>query len=177
MFAGGGHVARSAASMLFAQLKFGVLCSMAITSGALPMMWHQPDLAEQWEPLMVSPERRKDKLGNNFNASPELEFEGTRGCLVGEEGRAIPVVMEFILNTRFDVSLLPGPKAALLLGPRLPHSIRTRSSSAASPIAEPEEARPVRGPSAGLLPTAARVPACAYRRQDCSQPRNSNSIH
>ncbi|WP_432770921.1 acyl-CoA dehydrogenase family protein [Sphingopyxis sp.] len=55
----------------------------------------------------ISLERLKDKLGNKSNASTELEFEGTHGWLVGEEGRGIPVVMEFMLHTRFDVSLVP----------------------------------------------------------------------
>ena len=198
----GSHVARGAASMLFAQLECGVLCPTAITYGVVPMMRQQPDLAEQWTPLMISKEydprqiphsqkngisiaftatekqggsdirrnattavpagqpgpgreylltghkwfcsaagadiifvvaqtekgpgcflvprwlpdgtrnpisleRLKDKLGNKSNASTELEFEGTHGWLVGEEGRGIPVVMEFMLHTRFDVSLVP----------------------------------------------------------------------
>ncbi len=55
----------------------------------------------------ISLERLKDKLGNRSNASAELEFEGTHGWLVGEEGRGIPVIMEFMLHTRFDVSLVP----------------------------------------------------------------------
>lgn len=198
----GGHVARGAASLLFAQLECGVLCPTAITYGVVPMLWQQPDLAAAWEPLMLSTaydsrsaphgeksgisiaftatekqggsdirrnmtaakpagqpgpgreylltghkwfcsaagadimfvvaqtekgpgcflaprwlpdgtrnplslERLKEKLGNRSNASAELEFEGTHGWLVGEEGRGIPVVMEFMLHTRFDVSLVP----------------------------------------------------------------------
>lgn len=218
----GGHVARGAASMLFSQLECGVLCPTAITYGVVPMMWQQPDLAAQWEPLMLSKdydprpiphdqktgisiaftatekqggsdirrnmteakpagqpgpgreyiltghkwfcsaagadiifvvaqtekgpgcflvprwlpdgtrnpislERLKDKLGNKSNASTELEFEGTHGWLVGEEGRGIPVVMEFMLHTRFDVSLVPAGIMRLGLSQAMHHA-RHRSA-------------------------------------------------
>lgn len=213
----GGHVARGAASMLFSQLECGVLCPTAITYGVVPMMWQQPDLAEIWEPIMISKdydprpiphweksgvsiaftatekqagsdirrattearpagkagpgqeyilhghkffcsaagadiifvvaqtekgpgcflvprwlpdgsrnpislERLKDKLGNKSNASTELEFEGTHGWLVGDEGRGIPVVMEFMLHTRFDVSLVPAGIMRLSLSHALHHA-------------------------------------------------------
>jgi putative acyl-CoA dehydrogenase len=218
----GGHVARGAASMLFAQLECGVLCPAAITYGVVPMMRQQPDLAEAWEPLMLSSaydprpishaektgisiaftatekqggsdirrnmtearpagqagpgreyiltghkwfcsaagadiifvvaqtekgpgcflvprwlpdgtrnpislERLKDKLGNKSNASTELEFEGTHGWLVGEEGRGIPTVMEFMLHTRFDVSLVPAGIMRLGLSQAI-HHCRHRSA-------------------------------------------------
>ena len=50
----GGHVARGAASMLFAELECGVLCPTAITYGVIPMLRRQSDLAAAWEPLMAS---------------------------------------------------------------------------------------------------------------------------
>jgi len=198
----GGHVARGAAEILFAQLECGVLCPTDITYGIVPMLRKQPELAKQWEALMLSTkydprpiphweksgisiaftstekqggsdirrnstfakptgksgpgeeylltghkwfcsaagadvifvvaqttkgpgcflvprwlpdgtrnpislERLKDKLGNKSNASTELEFEGTHGWLVGEEGRGIPTVMEFMLHTRFGCALIP----------------------------------------------------------------------
>ncbi len=218
----GGHVARGAASMLFAQLECGVLCPTAITYGVVPMLRQQADLAAQWEPLMLSKaydprpishaektgisiaftatekqggsdirrnmtearpagqpgpgreylltghkwfcsaagadiifvvaqtdkgpgcflvprwlpdgsrnpislERLKDKLGNKSNASTELEFENTHGWLVGEEGRGIPVVMEFMLHTRFDVSLVPAGIMRLGLSQAVHHA-RHRSA-------------------------------------------------
>jgi putative acyl-CoA dehydrogenase len=70
----------------------------------------------------ISLERLKDKLGNRSNASAELEFEGTHGWLVGEEGRGIPVVMEFMLHTRFDVSLVPAGIMRLCLSHALHHA-------------------------------------------------------
>jgi putative acyl-CoA dehydrogenase len=47
-------------------------------------------------------QRLKDKLGNRSNASSEVEFEGTFGLLVGEEGRGIPTILEMGVYTRFD---------------------------------------------------------------------------
>jgi putative acyl-CoA dehydrogenase len=70
----------------------------------------------------ISLERLKDKLGNKSNASAELEFEGTHGWLVGEEGRGIPVVMEFMLHTRFDVSLVPAGIMRLGLSQAIHHA-------------------------------------------------------
>jgi putative acyl-CoA dehydrogenase len=47
-------------------------------------------------------QRLKDKLGDRSNASAEVEFEGTAGWLVGEEGRGIAVIMEMVSHTRLD---------------------------------------------------------------------------
>jgi putative acyl-CoA dehydrogenase len=46
--------------------------------------------------------RLKDKLGNRANASGELELEGTRAILIGEEGRGVPVLIDMVQRTRFD---------------------------------------------------------------------------
>ncbi|MCB1475071.1 MAG: acyl-CoA dehydrogenase family protein [Rhodobiaceae bacterium] len=218
----GGHVARGAAEILFAQLECGVLCPVDITYGIIPMLRQQPDLAEYWEPLMMSKEydsrqvphwekkgisiaftstekqggsdirrnttfakpvgqagpgkeytlhghkffcsaagadiifvvaqtekgpgcflvprwlpdgsrnpisleRLKDKLGNKSNASTELEFDGTRGWLVGEEGRGIPTVMEFMLHTRFGCALIPAGMMRQALSQAIHHT-RHRSA-------------------------------------------------
>jgi putative acyl-CoA dehydrogenase len=47
-------------------------------------------------------QRLKDKLGDHSNASSEVEFDGTTGWLVGEEGRGIAVIMEMVSHTRLD---------------------------------------------------------------------------
>ncbi len=49
--------------------------------------------------------RLKDKLGNRANASGELELEGTRAVLIGEEGRGVPVLIDMVQRTRFDTVL------------------------------------------------------------------------
>jgi putative acyl-CoA dehydrogenase len=50
-------------------------------------------------------ERLKNKLGNRSNASAEIEYEGTTGWLVGDEGRGIPTIMEMVNNTRLDAMI------------------------------------------------------------------------
>jgi putative acyl-CoA dehydrogenase len=50
-------------------------------------------------------QRLKDKLGNRSNASAEVEFDGTAGWLVGEEGRGIQTIVEMVNFTRLDCAL------------------------------------------------------------------------
>jgi putative acyl-CoA dehydrogenase len=50
-------------------------------------------------------QRLKDKLGNRSNASSEVEFVGTYGRLVGEEGRGVPTIIEVANHTRLDCAL------------------------------------------------------------------------
>jgi len=47
-------------------------------------------------------QRLKDKLGNRSNASSEVEFDGTLGWLVGEEGRGLRAILEMVNFTRLD---------------------------------------------------------------------------
>jgi len=47
-------------------------------------------------------QRLKDKLGNRSNASSEIEFDGTAGWLVGEEGRGVATIVEMVNFTRLD---------------------------------------------------------------------------
>lgn len=49
--------------------------------------------------------RLKDKLGNRSNASAEVEYDGARGRLVGEEGRGVRTIMEMVEGTRLDSML------------------------------------------------------------------------
>ena len=49
--------------------------------------------------------RLKDKLGNRSNASGEVEFEGARAWLLGEEGRGVPVIIEMVQHTRLDCAI------------------------------------------------------------------------
>src|SRR5712691_9510538 len=50
-------------------------------------------------------QRLKDKLGNRSNASSEVEFDGTWGRLIGEEGRGVPTIIEMVNHTRLDCVL------------------------------------------------------------------------
>jgi putative acyl-CoA dehydrogenase len=47
-------------------------------------------------------QRLKDKLGNRSNASSEVEFDGARAMLVGEEGRGVRTIIEMVNHTRLD---------------------------------------------------------------------------
>jgi len=47
-------------------------------------------------------QRLKDKLGNRSNASSEIEYAGTRGWRVGEEGRGVRTILEMVHHTRLD---------------------------------------------------------------------------
>ncbi len=47
-------------------------------------------------------QRLKEKLGNRSNASSEVEFAGTTGYLVGEEGRGVATIVEMVNFTRLD---------------------------------------------------------------------------
>lgn len=50
-------------------------------------------------------QRLKDKLGNRSNASSEVEFDGTRGRLLGEPGRGVRTIIEMVSRTRLDCIL------------------------------------------------------------------------
>jgi putative acyl-CoA dehydrogenase len=50
-------------------------------------------------------QRLKDKLGDRSNASSEVEFAGTAGWLVGEEGRGVRVIIEMVAHTRLDCAV------------------------------------------------------------------------
>ncbi|RYY99859.1 MAG: isovaleryl-CoA dehydrogenase, partial [Comamonadaceae bacterium] len=50
-------------------------------------------------------QRLKDKLGNQANASSEVEFHDATAWLVGEEGRGVPQILEMGTMTRLDCAL------------------------------------------------------------------------
>jgi putative acyl-CoA dehydrogenase len=52
-------------------------------------------------------QRLKDKLGDHANASSEIEYVGTWGYLVGEEGRGIRTIIEMVHHTRLDCIVAP----------------------------------------------------------------------
>ncbi|MBT6492092.1 MAG: isovaleryl-CoA dehydrogenase [Deltaproteobacteria bacterium] len=47
-------------------------------------------------------QRLKDKLGNQSNASSEIEYDRTFAVLVGEEGRGVSTIIEMVHHTRLD---------------------------------------------------------------------------
>jgi len=53
----------------------------------------------------IAVQRLKDKLGNQANASSEVEFNGALAWRVGEEGRGIAQILEMGTLTRLDCAL------------------------------------------------------------------------
>ncbi|HVN33713.1 MAG TPA: isovaleryl-CoA dehydrogenase [Casimicrobiaceae bacterium] len=50
-------------------------------------------------------QRLKDKLGDRSNASSEVEFDGARAWLVGDEGRGVRIILEMGTYCRLDCVL------------------------------------------------------------------------
>lgn len=50
-------------------------------------------------------QRLKDKLGNKSNASSEVEFDGTVGWRLGDEGAGVRTIIEMVNQTRLDCIL------------------------------------------------------------------------
>jgi putative acyl-CoA dehydrogenase len=72
-------------------------------------------------------QRLKDKLGNRSNASSEVEFAGTYGRLIGEEGRGVPTIIEVANHTRLDCALSSAGLMRQALA-RAAHHARHRSA-------------------------------------------------
>jgi putative acyl-CoA dehydrogenase len=51
---GGAHVARASLFMLMAQVEAGHTCPVSMTHAAVPALRAQPELAAEWEPLLMS---------------------------------------------------------------------------------------------------------------------------
>jgi putative acyl-CoA dehydrogenase len=81
-------------------------------------------------------QRLKDKLGNRSNASSEVEFDGTWGVRVGDEGRGIRTILDMVAATRLDCILGSAStmRAALV---RAVHHTRHRSTFGAVLIDQP----------------------------------------
>lgn len=47
-------------------------------------------------------QRLKHKMGNQANASSEVELRGAHAWMIGEEGRGVPTIIEMVAMTRFD---------------------------------------------------------------------------
>lgn len=75
-------------------------------------------------------QRLKDKLGNHSNASSEVEFHGTTGFLLGEEGRGVPTIIEMATYTRLDCVLATAGMQRRALGVALHHAAQREAFGA-----------------------------------------------
>ena len=82
------------AFLVLAQAEHGISCFL------VPRF--APHAGELNEHNAIRIQRLKDKLGDWSNASSEIEFEGTVGWLVGEEGRGVATILEMVALTRQD---------------------------------------------------------------------------
>src|SRR5918912_1959524 len=72
-------------------------------------------------------QRLKDKLGTRSLPTSEVEFQGVRGRLVGEEGRGVATIIKMVNHTRLDC--LIGSAASLRFGlAQAVHHARHRSA-------------------------------------------------
>lgn len=64
-----------------------------------------PRWLENGEKNAMYIQRLKNKLGNQSNASSEIEFRGAHGWLLGEPGRGIATIIQMVALTRYDCML------------------------------------------------------------------------
>ena len=76
-------------------------------------------------------QRLKDKLGNRSNASSEVEFHGTYGRLVGEEGRGVQTIVEMVNGTRLDCIIGSAALLRAALAQAIHHATYRRTFGAA----------------------------------------------
>jgi putative acyl-CoA dehydrogenase len=81
-------------------------------------------------------QRLKNKLGNRSNASSEVEFAGTSGWLVGDEGRGVQTILEMVNMTRLDciIGSASGMRQALV---QAIHHMRHRAAFGRTLIDQP----------------------------------------
>jgi putative acyl-CoA dehydrogenase len=81
-------------------------------------------------------QRLKDKLGNRSNASSEVEFDGTWGVRVGDDGRGVRTIIDMVASTRLDCILgsSAGQRLAVV---RAIHHARHRAAFGARLIDQP----------------------------------------
>ncbi|MDZ7769271.1 MAG: acyl-CoA dehydrogenase family protein [Woeseiaceae bacterium] len=101
------------------------------TSRRRPVMLPRPAVSGRLaagNPLRL--QRLKDKLGNHSNASSEVEFRGTTGFLLGEEGRGVPTIIEMATYTRLDCVLATAGMQRRALSVALHHAAQREAFGA-----------------------------------------------
>jgi putative acyl-CoA dehydrogenase len=81
-------------------------------------------------------QRLKHKLGNHSNASSEVEFDGTWGSRLGDEGRGVRTIIDMVGATRLDTIL--GSTATMREAlARAVHHVRHRTAFGALLVDQP----------------------------------------
>jgi putative acyl-CoA dehydrogenase len=74
--------------------------------------------------------RLKNKLGNRSNASAEVEFDGTHGWLIGDEGEGLTRIVEMVNYTRMDCALGSAALVRAALAQAIHHAAHRRAFGA-----------------------------------------------
>ncbi len=85
-------------------------CSAPMSDGFLTLAYEEQGLScflvPKWRPdgnrNAIEIQRLKDKMGDNSNASSEIEYRGAWAKRVGEPGRGIATIINMAHHTRFD---------------------------------------------------------------------------
>ncbi|HEY1358032.1 MAG TPA: acyl-CoA dehydrogenase family protein [Thermoleophilaceae bacterium] len=103
-------------------------------------------------------QRLKDKLGTRSLPSSEVEFQGVRGRLVGEEGRGVATIIRMVNHTRLDCLL--GSAAGMRWGiAQAMHHTRHRSAFGKPLVEQPA----MRNVLADLAVESEAATAAAFR--------------
>ena len=101
-----------------------------------PMSFLVPRVLDDGTRNPFALQRLKDKLGNRSNASSEVEFHGTWGVRVGDEGRGVRTIIDMVASTRLDTVL--GSTATMRQAlVRALHHTRHRSAFGARLVDQP----------------------------------------
>ncbi len=74
--------------------------------------------------------RLKNKLGNRSNASAEVEFDRTRGWLIGDEGEGLARIVEMVNYTRMDCAVGSAALVRAALVAAIAHATHRRAFGA-----------------------------------------------
>ncbi|TVS18302.1 MAG: DNA alkylation response protein [Gammaproteobacteria bacterium] len=79
-------------------------------------------------PLQVI--RLKNKMGNQSNASSEVELRGAEGWLVGDEGRGVANIIQMVALTRFDCMIGSSAQMRMAVSQAIHHCSQRRAFGA-----------------------------------------------
>ncbi|KNG92777.1 acyl-CoA dehydrogenase family protein [Pseudaestuariivita atlantica] len=89
-------------------------CSAPMSDGFLTLAQTKAGLScflvPRWledGPNGIRLQRLKDKMGNVANASSEIEYDGARAEMLGEDGEGVRTIIEMVHHTRLDTAMAP----------------------------------------------------------------------
>lgn len=133
---GGGDTYRLTGHKWFMSAPMSDAFLVLAQTGAGPTCFLVPRVLDDGSRNALALQRLKDKLGNRSNASSEVEFDGTWGVRVGDEGRGVRTIIDMVASTRLDCVL--GSTATMRQAlARAVHHTRHRSAFGALLVDQP----------------------------------------